>query len=312
MLVNKESTREKLITLLKDSLSPLSGEVISGNLQISRVAVWKQVGKLEELGYVIASSRKGYQLLEEPSDLLLPHLFNRTERFYCLEEIDSTMNYADRIWNKDEIRGDFVVTAERQTAGRGRHRRDWISSEGGLFFTHALNACQPTALSYQLTMAALISLTEILRDDYKQPAHIKWPNDILIKDKKVMGLLSTSCAEGEVIDRLNLGIGINVNNAPPLPETTCSLSKLQGENLSRSDLMKRYLEKMKIYREERDPKALTRRFTQLCQIPAKPLSIRLTGGGETRGTVKEITPGGALVLDTGQWVYPGDCGQILK
>ncbi|MBN2626080.1 MAG: biotin--[acetyl-CoA-carboxylase] ligase [Spirochaetales bacterium] len=304
-MVNKESSRYRLLSLLQNTGEALSGELLSRELGISRVAVWKQIGRLEEAGYEIESSRKGYLLRSEPADPLEAHLFAGREQFYCLEETESTMDDAREILRRRGPEGDFVVTAEKQNAGRGRNSREWLSPRGGLFFTHSFAAALPCPLSYHATMAALVSLTEILREDYKQPARIKWPNDILVEEKKIVGLLAAFSGEGERISRMNLGIGINVNNAPPLPGTTCSLSSLTGKKLSRSYLMKGYLERMNRYTGETG-ESLTARFNRLCPA-GNSLGIELANGSRIKGKAEGVDRWGALCLKDGRRIYPGEC-----
>lgn len=309
-MVNVNNPDRTILSLLRNETSPLSGETLSRALGISRVAVWKRLQALTEKGYVIESSRKGYRLLDEPVDILEPHLFNRKERFFCLDKTDSTMDYAEKRFLSHGDVGDFVVTADGQTSGRGRHNRNWISPAGGLFFTHSFSSGLPLPRAYRLTMAALIALTEILREDYGQPARIKWPNDILVDGKKILGLLSTGRAEGEKLVRCHLGVGLNVNNAPPLPGTTCSLSALTGKTLSRSDLISRYLDRFSRLRRSRDD--LVRPFWDLSLFAAggatsRGVSVETDGGPLLKGRPDKLTPEGALILDSGKRIYPGEC-----
>jgi BirA family transcriptional regulator, biotin operon repressor / biotin---[acetyl-CoA-carboxylase] ligase len=312
-MVNERNYRGKLLTLLKEAKTPLSGEQLCNKLGISRVAVWKQIGRLNEMGYQVESSRKGYLLMEEPEDLLEAHLFTGKERFYCLQETGSTMDYTHSLLQRKEgasSTGDFVVTAEKQSAGRGRHNREWESARGGLFFTHSFASALPAPLCYRASMAALTALTEILREDYKQPAQIKWPNDIFVKDKKIIGLLPAFSGEGDRITRFNLGIGINVNNVPP--ESACSLSSLTGKNLSRSELMKGYLEKMTRTRrlEEED---ITSLYNSLSRKGGNVL-FELTHGEMVQGSPQSVDEQGRVILSSGRGIYPGECKktQILS
>lgn len=307
-MVNKKDSRSILLNLLQSADSPLSGEWLSGQMEISRVAVWKQIGKLSELGYEIESSRQGYRLTGEPADSLGAHLFRGKERFYCLDETDSTMDYAQTLLHRHRDKNsppeDFVVTAEEQSAGRGRHSREWLSPRGGLFFTHSFEENLPTPRSYRSSMAALIGLTEILRDNYKLPGRIKWPNDILVNDKKVIGLLPAFSGEGERITRFNLGIGINVNNNPPTKEAS-SLSSLTGHNLSRSDLMKGYLQKMETYRAM-GGRELTNLYNKLF-LSRGQYGFELSEGERISGCPREVDNLGRLILDTGRAIFPGEC-----
>ncbi len=305
IMVNINDSRAILLSLLEGADGSISGEVLSRHLGISRVAVWKQIGRLEEMGYSIESSRKGYRLTGKPDDPMGAHLFSGRERFYCLEETGSTMDYADDILSRQGGGEDFVVTADVQNAGRGRREREWVSPRGGLFFTHSFSSVLPSPRSYRATMAALVTLTEVLRDDYGQNAFIKWPNDILVEGKKIIGVLAAFSGEEERITRFNLGVGINVNNAPPLPGQTCSLSSLTGRNLSRSDLIKRYLNGMERHRKEGDD-SLPKLYNDMLIRRGRVL-FSLGHGERLAGIPREVSDSGALLLDTGRTVLPGEC-----
>jgi len=110
--------KEKIVAMLRQSAEPLSGEEISRRLEVSRVAVWKQIGQLKESGIEIEAGTKGYRLLSSP-EVPLPWLFGeRSSRIHYFPEVDSTMNRATEL-ARAGCPPFTVVVADRQSAGRG-------------------------------------------------------------------------------------------------------------------------------------------------------------------------------------------------
>ena len=220
----------------------VSGEYLSTTLGISRVSVWKHIHRLQELGYHIISTANGYQLLGSP-DILFPWEFGaREDRIHYFAELPSTMDTAKDMARKNCP--DFtVVIAGCQTAGRGRLNRQWLSNEGGLYFTLVLRPDIPLQASFRVNFLASLTLARMLRDAYGVDADVKWPNDILVDDRKLSGMLSELEAEADRVFFINIGMGINVNNEPAVLEPApISLKKILGREVSRIELLTRFLD----------------------------------------------------------------------
>ena len=137
--------RYNVLAALKTGEGDVSGESLARRLGISRVAVWKHVRELRSLGYVVTSSPRGYRLESSP-DLLLPSEFTGWETRVHYEAVaDSTMHVARALARRGADEGTLVI-AERQTAGRGRLDRSWLSPEGGIYMTLV---ARPTAVPSQ-------------------------------------------------------------------------------------------------------------------------------------------------------------------
>ena len=106
-----------------------------------------------------------------------------------------------------------VIVAEQQDGGRGRMKRVWSSPKGGLWFTIILRPQIDPQYVAQVTLAAGVAVAKVLRKLYEiDDIRIKWPNDLLLNDKKVCGILSEmQLDENGSIDYAVVGIGINVN-----------------------------------------------------------------------------------------------------
>ncbi len=231
----------KILNILRDEKNIVSGEILSDRLGISRVSIWKHIKKLREIGYPIEATSKGYCLISTP-DVLYPWEFgDRESKIHYFDAVDSTMDVAREL-ARNNCPHFTVVIAGRQTKGRGRLKRTWLSSEGGLYFSMILRPKIPPALSSRVNFAASMILARTLRKMFEIDAMVKWPNDILIDGRKVSGLLSEMEAETDRVRFINVGVGINVNNDPTVREPMAiSLKKILGRKISRRAFLSEFL-----------------------------------------------------------------------
>jgi BirA family biotin operon repressor/biotin-[acetyl-CoA-carboxylase] ligase len=234
--------KAKILNILKTETEVVSGEMLSARLGISRVSVWKHIKKLQEVGYKIEASPKGYFFISAP-DALYSWEFGEKERnIHFFDEVDSTMDIARELARK-ECPHFTVVIAGRQKKGRGRLKRGWLSSEGGLYFTIVVRPKIPPVLSSRVNFAASMILAQTLRNMFNINAMVKWPNDVLVDGRKISGILSEMEAEIDRVSFISIGLGINVNNDPtPYEPMATSLKKILGREVSRKDLLKAFLD----------------------------------------------------------------------
>lgn len=130
-------------------------------------------------------------------------------------EIESAMNFAKKLF--ETVKPPFIVVADIQKKGRGQYKKEWESPYGGLWFTEVLEINTPLGLSAYIS----IPIMRILKR-YVQDVKIKWPNDILVENKKIAGILIE--IKGNIAF---IGIGINVENEIPdeLKEIAISLKE---------------------------------------------------------------------------------------
>lgn len=213
--------RDQVLAALKENQGQwVSGESLSESLQVSRTTIWKQMKQLESQGYVFeASSKKGYRLSFPPdllsADEVCPGLqtevFGRRHYLY-IREIDSTNNYARKLASEGYPEG-TVVAAETQTAGRGRRGRNWYSPDSkGIYVSFILRPVLPLKEISRISLLAAVAVAETLETELNLPARIKWPNDILINQKKMVGILAEAVTDTDGIEYIVMGIGININN----------------------------------------------------------------------------------------------------
>ncbi len=212
---------DKIVRLLKSHRTEfLSGQQLSGVLSLSRAAVWKNIKKLQSLGYKIQSKQNaGYKLIAK-TNLLLPWEVTdglQTEilgrKVYYFDTIDSTQNFALKLASRPYENGSLVI-AKKQTRGRGRQNRKWVSPKGGIWVSILLKP------NFELTEASLfpmitsLALAIALEKILKIKPRLKWPNDVTINNKKVAGILVDAAAESNQIQYLAVGVGINFKIEP--------------------------------------------------------------------------------------------------
>jgi len=193
----------------------LSGQDLSDVLKISRVAVWKHIKKIKELGYRIETKQKlGYRL-EADSEKLLPWEITEGlktkfigKQAYYFDTIDSTQNQALTMTFDKENNG-AVIVAEKQTSGKGRSGRKWESPKGGIWLSVILHPKFSIEIATLFPLAAALALSNAIENTLKIKSELKWPNDITIQGKKIAGMLVDASLESNKIENLVLGVGIN-------------------------------------------------------------------------------------------------------
>lgn len=234
----------KVLEILRTSNNYISGEVISANLGVSRSAVWKSIEKLRRKGYIInAVPNRGYRL-SEGIDLPVSdeiHRYLDTECFgseiIYMDTVDSTNNLAMKLAAQGAVHG-TVVTADKQTHGRGRRGRKWISPPGSnLYLSIVLKPEVSPGEASQIPVLSVIALIRALKRMISDlPFMIKWPNDIYCRGKKVSGTLCEMKAEIDRVNYIVVGTGINVNMKPTensLENIATSLFMETGNEYSR-------------------------------------------------------------------------------
>ncbi len=302
--------KQTLLSMLRKSREPLSGEDLSRRLGVSRVTVWKHVQALQRLDYPIEASRRGYRLTGN-EDILQPWEFpGREERIHCHREIDSTMNAAREL-AREGCPSFTVVTAERQHQGRGRMQRTWHSSDGGLYFTIVLRPQLPAALSALATFAAGVVWAQVLSEDYGLSVGLKWPNDLLAGERKLSGLLAEMETRGDMVNFVNIGVGLNVNNeAARYEPRAIALKEIVGRPLSRRNLLTRFLDRFEPRMKANSLEGVIAQWKALSTTLGRPVVIQ-TVQGSFAGTARDVDETGALMLEqpdgTLRRVVHGDC-----
>ena len=221
-------SKEAVLGLLALADDYVSGEGMSARLGVSRAAVWKSIRALRALGYEIeARTNRGYRLLRGPDTPFAEAVWPLLTSDFCrkivfLDEVDSTNSYLKREAASGAPHG-TVAIANAQTGGRGRLGRGFVSTPGkGLFLSLLL---RPDAILTKsitaLTAFAAVATCEAIAAVAPVEPRIKWVNDILLGERKLVGILSEMSMVGEMglVDYVVIGVGINVHyQAEDFPE----------------------------------------------------------------------------------------------
>ena len=250
------NAKQKILDLLKEAQpSPISGEYICQQLQVSRTAVWKTIECLRREGYDIeARPRAGYRLLAAP-DVLDPSAWLSElrvrrigSRAHYVKSTTSTNDVAKELARQNVAEGTVVVT-EEQTKGRGRLGRSWqCPPKAGLCFSLVLYPGVNPMEVAQFTMLAAVAVVRALNKHLGVEAKVKWPNDVYINGLKVCGILAEMTAEADRVKYLVLGVGLNVNQSQEeLAAARIEASSLRAEvkhRVSRTEVLKSILSEL--------------------------------------------------------------------
>ncbi len=212
-------------------------------------------------------------------------------RVYRLGTVASTQDEARRLIERGDAHGALVI-AEEQTQGRGRHARAWHSPCGNLYLSFVLQPALSVSEWTQFTMMAALAVRESVAVICTRPARLKWPNDVLIGERKVAGILS------EIVGTyLSIGVGLNVN--APLPSTLDQATTLRGEvghALDTGELLRDLVERMDAYYAQLLTGA---RFTRAwsAQLSTLGRAVRVQMAGQSiEGLAERVDEAGALLV----------------
>lgn len=289
----------------------VSGQEISEHLGISRTAVWKHIRILKQRGYVIESyTKKGYCLKEVP-ELLSERAIEKGlttkvvgRRLVLRERVDSTNNVAKKLAADGAPEG-TVVIAEEQTGGRGRISRSFLSPYAkGLWFSLILRPPIPPMEVSKMTLLAAVATARAIRRHGLTECGIKWPNDILVKGRKLVGILTELNGSAEKVNYLVMGIGVNTGiTEDDLPEDLKSIITSfarEGVAVSRIALLQTLFAEIEhlyaaVCREGFAP-VLAEWRSLSCMLGSK---VTVTSIDRTlSGTAADIDENGNLLIDT--------------
>ena len=170
----------KVLTFLQThNTEYLSGQDLSDVLRISRVAVWKHIKKIQELGYNVESKQKlGYKLISN-SELLLPWEITSNlktkvigKQAYYFDSIDSTQNQALKM-AQDVANDGTVIVAAKQTGGKGRDGRKWISPKGGIWISIILHPKFDISITTLFPIASSLALSLAIEEIFSIKPELK-------------------------------------------------------------------------------------------------------------------------------------------
>ena len=277
--------KTSILRMIRQSSGYVSGQSLCEALGVSRTAVWKYVNQLKEEGYEFdAVSNKGYRIVKYPDiitreeiESMLPDGLAVTNVVYY-HETDSTNTRAKQAAEEGEKSGTLFIT-ECQTGGRGRRGRSWESPAGSgiwmsLLLRPEIKPFDASMLTIVAAMGMKDAIEEIIGDGVTAGAgdgdvagdgagdgagkggihcKIKWPNDIVLGDRKICGMLTEMSAETDWINYVVIGIGVNVNTTEfddSIKDTASSILLQTGSSVKRSDIVVAFARHFSKYYEE--------------------------------------------------------------
>ena len=319
----------KVLTFLQThNTEYLSGQDLSDVLRISRVAVWKHIKKIQELGYTVESKQKlGYKLISN-SELLLPWEITSNlktkkigQQAYYFDSIDSTQNQALKM-AEDPANEGAVIVAAKQTGGRGRSGRKWVSPKGGIWISIILQPEFDISITTLFPIASALALSLAIEKTFLIKPELKWPNDLTIKGKKLAGMLVDVSLESNKIENLVLGVGINFDvNVKQIEKSlkgtpnfygVASLSE-QNQKVKPIQLVQTFLlELEKIYKSlsAKQTKKIISEWTQRSSTIGKNVELN-TVDGKIKGKAVKVDEDGALIVSENNKTHKIIAGDIV-
>ena len=317
-----------LVTLLAENATIIvSGARIAREIGVSRSTVWKWVERLRELGVKAKGHPRTGYFLEKVPDILTPDMLRQRlkgslfgKRIHHFFKIDSTNRVALELGHAGEPEG-AVVVAEEQTAGRGRAGRSWHSERAtGIYMSLLLRPRLAPVQAPLLTMMAGLSARTAIQSATDLPLDVKWPNDLMVRGKKVGGILTEMHAEPSQVRFVIVGIGINVNQEKfpgELAGVATSLRAESGKRESRLEIVVKLLREFEndYNRFMREGSAsVVKRFEEVSSY-ARGKRVQVANGVESfSGVTAGLAPEGLLRVkrDDGELitVVAGDVSEL--
>lgn len=300
----------QVLKLLLEAKSPRSGQEMGALLGCSRAAVGKAVEGLRAQGFDIeARSKAGYLLLQEPSLPLPARLEARLATgglglpLWHFPEIDSTNLEARRRAEQGAPHGACLV-AEYQSAGRGRLDRRWTAPAGScLLFSLLLRPDLGLSEVFGLTNLMAVALCRAIEDHCGLKPAIKWPNDVFLEGRKLVGILTEFTCRAERLDHVVVGVGLNVNlsagELAQLPAPAASLQAASGQIWDRAPLLAAILrEASALYGQllAGGRATLTAEYNQRSWLRDRMVEVR-QGDQILAGRALGVAEDGALILE---------------
>jgi len=217
--------------------------------------------------------------------------------YFCLE---STNKVAYLLAKKGAEEG-TVVVADEQTQGEGRGDHYWYSPQGGLWFSLIL---RPRMISSETSRLSILGATGIAmsidRLFSSLKVRIRWPNDVVIKDKKVAGVLIKVRTERSDVNFAIMGIGVNLNVREfpsPLSFTATSLIKETGDSTSKKRFLESTLEELEnlYFSSQVNGRMLLEKARLFSSLLGRQVEV-VTTEGKFQGLVQDLDEDGGLIL----------------
>ena len=306
------SSKQQLLTFLEANRDKyLSGEDMAKELGLSRSAVWKAIINLRGDGYKISAfPGKGY-MLEEDNDILSLEgmslfLDKKIDKnlIHVYSTLDSTNQTAKEMAVSGAENGTLII-ADKQTNGRGRRKRSFISPSGGIYMSFVLNSERFATIDHGVMITyAVNAVCEAIETVTGKHPQVKWMNDIFLDGKKICGILTESASDFETgeIQWIVLGIGINFSiSAKDFPkeiEAIAASIYKEGEEISatRNELAAAIINKILSEKAFFDKRDILQKYRERLNMLGKRISI-VSREGEIYAKAIDIDEEGCLIAE---------------
>ncbi len=318
--MNENMNERMLISLLADGQFH-SGEKLGERLGISRAAVWKQLRKLDDLGVAVESVKgRGYripgglELLDR--DAMVAALAPNIARGCVLTVLDDTSSTNDWIKSRTGSWQGLVCLAERQTSGRGRRGRSWVSPFGrNLYLSVGWEFDGGAALLEGLSLAVGVAVCRALGGRREHAGlSLKWPNDILLSGRKLGGILVELQGDPSGLCQVVVGIGVNYGMGETTGETI-DQPWADGREITttgRNHLAVRLVTEVMSMLAEFTRSGFTPFRDEWCDYDAtRDLAVRVSTAATAReGVARGVDDQGALILETDKGLETVHGGEV--
>ena len=305
------SQKTMLALLRSASGGYVSGEQVSEQLGLSRAAVWKAVDALRRKGYEIeARAGVGYRLVSAPDlvteEEIRAFLGDDPREIHCFDEIDSTNNYLKKLAMTGAAHGTAAV-ADSQTAGRGRMDRVFQSPKGkGIYLSVLMRPQLPPQKLLPVTALCGVGVCRAVERVCGVQCQLKWPNDPVVNNRKLCGILTEMALEGETgrLQYLVLGVGLNVAQTaedftPDVAAIATSVNEAAGRTVSRGALTAAMLEEIDAMYDalcRDDTAAYLEEYRARCVNLGKTVQLLRSDGSRETVSAEEVDEEFSLVV----------------
>ena len=289
----------------------LSGQELAERFCVSRNAVWKAVKGLQAEGIAIeAVTNKGYRLAPDTLtrfDVALPDDIS----LFFYDSIDSTNTQAKRLL-ADGLTGKVLITANEQTAGRGRQGRSFYSPKNtGIYYSYVFRPQKTLADAVFITTAAAVSVVRAIERISAVKPVIKWVNDVYVAGKKVCGILTEAVSDFEsgTLESVIVGIGINVSTTSFPAELRNTAASLGDTGITRAALLNAAAAELIKVAEDLENPAIMADYKRHSAVIGKEITF-IKNGISAKATAVDIDEKGGLIVKTENGIQTLSSGEI--
>lgn len=241
-------------------------------------------------------------------ELLILVNFNMIgKRIVLLHEVDSTNNYAAKLLSEQKIAHGTVILAEKQTSGRGQRGNSWISHAGSQFTasfyisTAFLSVNELVSFNMSIALAVQKALNSVLNE----AVAIKWPNDLMVRNKKIGGILIETQFKSGRIEGAIVGIGINIHPESDLP-SAISITECLGEKMEPMTILETLIPELNRYYsilKNGEFTAIKQEYLSSLWNFGVELTAQLSDDSLIHGKIIDVDSEGNLVFQTATQVH---------